>query len=108
MLVNLTPHNIDIFSPNGEHLVSIPPSGDVARVSAFPVRVGTTDHHVSLFINRYGPVEGLPAPQLGVLYITSAMVRMATPRGDVASPGELKRGPDGKPIGCVGLVVNPT
>lgn len=40
VFVNLTPHNIDIYSADGHRLFTIPKSGKVARVEANPEVVG--------------------------------------------------------------------
>ncbi|MEM1711215.1 MAG: hypothetical protein QXU12_02310 [Nitrososphaerota archaeon] len=57
-LVNLTLHEITIYTDRG--ILSIPPSGRVARIGGIP-------------INRveYGEVEGLPEPQPNTYYIVS-------------------------------------
>lgn len=107
MITNLTPHAVNIYDYDGDRLVmTVPPSGTVARVSTEAVQVGAVDG-APIYINRYGPIVDLPAPVAGTLYVTSMFVRSATARTDVASPGELKRDAAGQPIGCVGLVVNP-
>lgn len=101
--VNLTPHEIVVM---GEPEVRVPPSGDVARVSVVTEPLGSIGG-VPAFIERSGPVEGLPEPRDGVIYIVSTLVRVAVPRRvDVASPGQLVRDPDGRPVGCRGLVYN--
>lgn len=107
MFINLTPHVVNIY--DGETLiVTLPPSGTVARVSTDAIRVDTVEG-VPIYVNRYGPIVDLPEPAEGAftLYVVSAFVRSTTSRRDVASPGELKRNDAGQPVGCVGLVVNP-
>lgn len=107
-LINLTPHVLNIFSEEGSPLLDVPPSGDVARcvesfVSLDPIIVDGVS--LPLISGSFGEVEGLPAPQPETIYIVSGLVLSALgdSRGDVVAPGPLKRGPDGKPIGCVGL-----
>jgi len=104
MLINLTPHELKIHG--GEGVVSLPPSGQIARCSVTCSPVGEHDG-VPLSRSETGAVEGLPEPQDGVIYVVSMVVRSAVPgRTDVASPGALLRDAEGRPIGCQGLVIN--
>jgi hypothetical protein len=104
MIVNLTPHTV-VLSLN-DTTVTFPPSGSVARCREITHREGTHDY-VPLVRVKYGPVEGLPAPVGGTLYIVSELVRMAMPhRLDLASPGEQVRDSEGKVTGCKSLVIN--
>ena len=112
-IVNLTPHKIVIFASAdaAEPSVVVEPSGQVARVSA------TTSPKASALSAEYGfptvrtvfgEVTGLPDRWDGVVYIVSGMVLDAVgksqpDRQDVYAPGELLRGPDGQPRGCIGL-----
>lgn len=82
----------------------------VKRVSVTRLCVGglTLDGGTTIpeYRSSYGPVVGLPEPKDGVTYLVSGMVRLASAgRPDVVSPGELLRGPDGQPVGCVGVEV---
>lgn len=104
-MINMTPHEINVYDGD-KVVVTIPPSGQIARVSERATKVGTIDS-VTLYTTQRGDVTGLPEPVAGTLYIVSAQVRLAVPeRSDVASPGNLVRNQDGQPIGCSGLVVN--
>lgn len=121
-LVNLTPHAVRIFSTDGKtELVTVPPSGSVARVAVSRVETGVIPIEwdaerllaqdplagLPVFVGQYGAVTGLPDTITGTIYIVSAMVRAAVPsRRDVMSPGELIRGADGQPVGCRGLEAN--
>ena len=100
-LVNLTPHAITIVN-----LATIPPSGGVARVSSRSTPAGEFAG-VDLVRTIFGPVEGLPDPEAGVVFVVSALVRAAVPgRHDVASPGDLVRDTAGAVVGCRNLIVN--
>lgn len=103
-LKNLTPHEITIFRGRGNPLVSIPPSGVVARISVAYNQV-TEISGIPVYNAVYGGVTGLPEPQAGVIFIVSGMVAaMVTGREeDVFSPGELIRDESGYPAGCNGL-----
>jgi len=120
-LINLTPHVLNVVKEDGS-VLTIPPSGQIARCAQVREKVGK-EQGVALFSSSYGEVTGLPDQDLKTghdpqtdagpckepkfLYIVSGVVRAAlTKRLDLASPGELVRGPDGQPIGCKGLDVN--
>lgn len=105
-LINLTPHQIDIHTTDG--VLSLPPSGQVARVSQTSTLVGPLDvdggHTVVVNRRRMGAVTGLPDQVDGTALVVSALVAAAVPgRADVFSPGDLVRDSSGKPIGCQGL-----
>lgn len=101
-LVNLTPHPITLVL--GE--TTTIESAGVARVATSSVEVGT-HMGVPLIRSTYGEVVGLPAPQEGVLYIVSAMVRSALlGRTDLASPAALVRNEAGQITGCKALEIN--
>lgn len=121
-MVNLTPHAVRIFDADGKtELVTVPPSGTVARVAVTRQETGVVPIEwdaerllardliagIPVFVGIYGEVENLPSPSTGTIYISSAMVRESVPtRRDVMSPGELIRDVKGNPIGCKGLDVN--
>jgi len=88
MIINLTPHWIDIFDNTGNHkIISIAPSGDVARVDIrrnkshilkLPTHKGTAD--VTIYREaKGGKVEGLPPQEDGIYYLVSMRVRLAVP-----------------------------
>ena len=100
-IINTTPHPINL--PLG---ITIPPSGDLVRVS---VQLNDAGNHdgIPLVRGTYGEVTGLPPQQDGVLYIVSALVRAALPlRTDLASPAKLVRDGDGNITGCEALEVS--
>lgn len=102
MLINLTAHTITEVTTG----VSIPSSGRVARVKASTKKV---DEFLGypIFESTFGPVEGLPEPEEGVMYIVSALCMNACPeRYDLLSPGNLLRDEKGNPCGCVGFRSN--
>lgn len=110
-LVNLNSHPLNIHTPEGE-ILTIPPSGVVARVSQETRDEGeivTVVHNqfkkVEVFSSTFGDVVNLPAPKEGHIYVVSGMVLNALggAREDVMAPGELIRSDKGDPIGCRGL-----
>jgi len=102
--VNLTPHTINIFSEDGTPVLSIEPSGQVARVSATRQLVAVGQNGIPFYQTTYGAVSGLPDPEADTIYIVSGLVRAAMPeRIDLWQPGELLRNEAGQPVGCIGL-----
>lgn len=105
--VNLTPDTIAIHNTDMEHVVDVPPSGEIARCNISMTGSGTLPHaagDIPTYVAQYGDVTGLPAPVAGVTYIVSGTVEAAcTDREDVYAPGELLRDENGKPRGCIGL-----
>ena len=124
MFINLTQHNIDIYSANPNHwpaetssvavaqdgtryalILSIPPQGsNPARVTSKSIPV-EREFGFEVVTNTFGSVTGLPDPSPGVNYIVSGMVLDALQgaRFDVYAPGPLLRDENGQPIGCVGI-----
>lgn len=103
MLVNLTPHTMNLYNADKELIVSIPPESVAARCSVTRDKLGEVDG-VPVYVTRYGDVTGLPDGNGKDTYIVSLLVSQAVPgRLDVLSPGELLRNEQGQPIGCVGL-----
>lgn len=102
-IINLTPHAINIV---GNQTITIPASGQVARVSMTTTSAGTHEG-IPLVRGSYGEVVGLPDAQPGVLYVVSALVRAAIPhRTDLASPAKLVRNEAGQIMGCEALEIN--
>ena len=84
MFVNCTPHAIVLAGPTGD--VTIPPSGNVARVTMTPTTIGEAGGF-PIVANVAGPVTGLPEAVPGVFVIVSGMVRGAlVGRPDVLAP----------------------
>lgn len=103
--MNLTPHTIRVIDPDGGPTVEISPSGQVARVATTSTRVGRVVGLV-VYQSVTGDVSGLPTSP-DVRLIVSLVVRLAAHADTrLFSPGELVRGPDGQPTGCLGLVGN--
>lgn len=101
-IVNLTPHDINIFTDNG--IVTIPRSGKVARCNTTSSLVDYIDG-IPLYATRFGDVIDLPPmTEEKILYIVSSMAKQKEyTRNDLVSPGELVRDEKGNVIGCKGL-----
>lgn len=103
--VNLTPHPINI--KKGDELITIPPSGIVARVKTERV-LHATFNDIPIYHQTFSDIDGLPPPTDNVLYIVSAVVLQAVKdsRDDVVSPDTLNaiRDQQGNIIGVTGFV----
>jgi len=83
--VNLTPHALTIYA-NGEIAFEIPASGTVARRAVSEEIVGEVNG-VVLARTVFGEAEGVPAPEEGVMYLVSRLVKDGLPnRTDVICP----------------------
>lgn len=105
-IVNLTPHVLRVETETEGYFIVTPPSGQLARVGVVMsplTAISVEGGDVPLARSITGEVVGLPAPEEGVIFVTSLLAAQAARREDVLSPGELIRGEDGQPIGCRGL-----
>lgn len=102
MLINLTPHKLNIRTSDN-NFMELASSG-VVRVKSERQFLGTHEGGVKMYTTSFGEVEGLPEPVHGVIFVVSLLVKQACPkRKDLASPGTLIRDEEGRPIGCDGL-----
>ena len=102
-IINLTPHTINVYDENHNHVIDIQASGTVARVDAIKKVVGNVNN-IPLFETAYGEIVNLPEPSSNTMYIVSGLVKASCPeRDDLLQPGELLRDDEGRPIGCVGF-----
>lgn len=107
-IINLTPHALN-FMPQGPDgpVVTIPPSGQVARCAVNRVQVDTvTVNGITVPVNRtqFGAVTDLPDPQPDTIYIVSAVVAQAVPeRQDVFIVDDTVRDEQGRIIGARAL-----
>lgn len=104
-IINLTPHTVNIFSLEGEHLVDLPVAEgfQIPRCSQQQEVLESLDG-IPVTRQTFGSVENLPEPKGGVFYVVSRMVAQAVPeRHDLLVPGPLMRNEAGQPCGCKGL-----
>jgi hypothetical protein len=101
-LVNLTPHKLVIHTDDFSEVEELEPEKVSARLTVETVKTGEM-RGLSLSKTTLGEVTGLPSQEPGVIFVTSAMVAAKVKREDVVSPGQLLRGKDGQPFGCLGL-----
>lgn len=106
-LVNLTPHAINFVTADNQPIMTVEPSGTLARVTAKTVTTGNVwvnGVYLPITGTSYGEVEGLPAHEEGVAYIVSSLVaQRCTDRDDVFIPNESVRDENGRIIGCRSL-----
>jgi len=101
-IVNLTPHELNVFNEDGQSVATIPASGQVARISVERKQIGDING-IPLFETKIGEPTGLPERQPDAIYVVSYMFRANFDREDLWQPGELLRNEAGQPIGCIGL-----
>jgi len=107
-IINLTPHALNLMpaGPTGP-VVTIPPSGLVARCAVDRVQVDTvTVDGISVPVNqtRFGSVSDLPDPQPDTIFVVSALVAQAVPeRQDVYIVDDAVRDDQGRIIGARAL-----
>ena len=107
-IVNLTPHALNLMpsGPTGP-VVTIPPSGQVARCAVDRVQVDTvTVDGISVPVNQtwFGEVSDLPDPQPDTIYVVSALAAQAVPdRPDVFIVDDAVRDDQGRIIGARAL-----
>jgi hypothetical protein len=102
---NLTYHEIAFMTQKGE-LISIPPSGQIARVEYTPEVIDMVGDVPVIKISYKEPV-GLPEPEEGVYYIVSATVKNAVgeSRPDVVAAYSVER-VAGTPTHAKGVRIN--
>lgn len=102
-MINLTPHAINFVGADNAPLVTVEPSGTLARVSCETVVIGE-EGGIPITTNKYGEVEGLPEPKEDTIFIVSALVAGRVPhRSDVFIPNEAVRDEKGRIVGCKSL-----
>ena len=111
-IVNLTLHTLTVVV-NGEVILEVPASGNVARCAqttniGAPVVVNGLE--IPTGSNVFGEIEGLPNAVPDTLYFVSALVAQAAwaqGRNDVVCPLIAVRDDQGRVIGTSGLATNP-
>ena len=100
--INLTPHALTVHRVD-DSVITIPASGNVARVSQHDVRDEVVDG-IEINHSQLGEVEGLPQAEDGKIFIVSRLVATAVKdRLDVVVPGILLRDEQGRVVGCKGF-----
>ncbi|WP_298335825.1 hypothetical protein [Ferrimicrobium sp.] len=101
-IVSLVPHTTRLMNM-GKVVLSVPPSGLVARVEVLEEKAEVLDLDgtvVPVMRTRFGRVTGVPDAEPGTFYIVSGLVLdYAGDRGDLLVPARLVRS-GGRVIGC--------
>lgn len=102
-IINLTPHEVSFVDAEGTIVLSVEPSGTVARVSSRTVQTGTLNG-LPVTQTEFGEVQDLPEQKDGTVYLVSSLVAQRVPeRRDVFIPAESVRDSAGRIIGCRSL-----
>jgi hypothetical protein len=107
-IVNLTPHALMIYGEDpSAPVVTIPPEAQPARCTTAFESLGpdfvVEGQKVPQVRVTYGPLEGLPDPVDGTIYVVSSIAALAVPeRMDVFIPTQMVYA-DGKIVGCRAL-----
>ena len=102
-IINLTAHSITFFDAAGNVILTVEPSGQVARCSVAREKIGDING-IPVNKSRFGKVENLPEPQEGAIYIVSSLTAQAVPeREDVFITDDAVRDEQGRIIGCRAL-----
>ena len=108
--VNLTPHDVVIYSKAGTEIARIEASGQVARVQTIDIPVGMSfDSRIPAVRSEWGEIKGLPKAEKGTIFIVSLVVFQASDRTDLArpdsGPSSVDRNNKGPILGVKRLVV---
>ena len=119
MIINCTPHDVDIYTPSGcymrdgflyrrEDEIEFPQPFRTYPAAKEPARATfaqkVEDMADGFLIYRWFPedVVNLPDPKPGTFYIVSKMLAQACPeRKDLIFPGTLVRNESGDVVGCI-------
>lgn len=105
IIVNKTPHTINIVDADGKEIVSIPPTAPAARCAASLTPNGSLGN-IPLVKQEFGEVQDLPPAQAGQYFIVSGLVKAACPdRVDLLAVADLVRDQQGRVVGCKSLTL---
>ncbi len=102
-IINMTPHEVNLVSSNGE-VFQLFESQGIARAVQSRVEVGSIvvlGNVVAINSNTFGELTGLPDEQEGVFYIVSALAAKAAPsRKDLLLVDDTVRDESNRIVGC--------
>lgn len=119
MVINCTPHDVDIYTPSGCYMrdgflyrrddeIEFPQPFRTYPAAKEPARVifvqKVEDMADGILVYRWFPEEvvNLPDPKPGTYYIVPKMLAQACPeRKDFIFPGTLVRNESGDVVGCI-------
>lgn len=101
-IVNLTPHTLVFMDGDNNIIQSVPTSG-IARCTQSRTQTGSVNG-IPINSTSFGDVVGLPDPQLGTIFVVSALTAQAVPsRSDVFITDDAVRDNQGRVVGCRAL-----
>ena len=104
--INLTPHELNVQREDGS-LLTVPPSGTVARVKAETTTVGKIDGVAITKQTFAAAIAGVPPQKEDVYHIVSRLAAEALKEigrtEDILIPGAAIRDEAGKIVGCDGF-----
>lgn len=105
-IINLTPHEVTVVGSNGDIIMKVPASGQVARCSVSRTVIGELNR-ITVAKSVMGEVEGLPEPSEDTVYIVSRVVAEAMKgrRDDLIITDDAVRDSEGRIVGCKGFAV---
>lgn len=102
-IVNLTPHAVSFVNADGATVLTVEPSGVIARVSSSITKTGEIAG-LPVTETVFGEVQDLPEQNDDTIYLVSSLVAQRVPeRRDVFIPAESVRDSAGRIIGCRSL-----
>lgn len=102
-MVNLTPHVVTFYGPDGTTILRTVPSSGVARAAQERETIGDING-IPVSRTSYGTVEGLPDPVPNTIYIVSVLTAQAAPnRTDLYIVDDIVRDNAGRILGCRAL-----
>jgi hypothetical protein len=107
IIINLTPHAVKVIADDGSVVLELAKPVEGTTIPRVSVKAEEAFRVNGAIVRKttFGAVEGLPEKRDGVYLLVSALVRTASGRDDLVSPGELARDSEGKPVGCKGLTI---
>jgi len=106
MVINKTPHAVNIVGPNGQVVRTYEKGDSQIRLAVITIRGINLPDGTPTSKTEFGDPEGLPEFEPGTYYIVSQMVQTALPeRKDLLVPAEIVRDDGGNIVGCKSLGV---
>ena len=105
-VINLTPHDVSIYTEDRKIIKTYAYSGQIARLAQRAEVVDYIDG-IPIKVSRNRRITGLPEPQEGVLYIVSDIVlNCCRHRTDLIAPGSKIYDDNRRVIGCTSFMSN--
>jgi hypothetical protein len=104
MIINMTPHPVNVIDTVRRSVKTYPASGRTIRLTSQTVSAGMLEDGTPITRTVFGEHVGLPEYQEGTFYIVSQLVKSALPdRKDLLVPAGVMRDGVGNIIGCRSL-----